>query len=47
VDDMLATSSSDAKAALFHSELESAWQITTLGEAKLVVGIAVQRDRAT
>ncbi len=47
VDDMLATSSSDAKAVLFRLELESAWQITTLGEAKLVVGIAVQRDRAT
>ena len=41
VDDMLATSSSDAEAVLFRSELESAWQITTLGKAKLVIGIAV------
>ncbi len=47
VDDMLATSSDDAEAALFRSELESTWQITALGEAKLVVGIAVRRDRKT
>ncbi|KAH9033078.1 hypothetical protein EDB85DRAFT_2145122 [Lactarius pseudohatsudake] len=33
------------EAQLFHSELESAWQITALGEAKLVVGIALERDR--
>jgi len=45
VDDMLATSSNDAEATLFCSELESTWQITALGEAKLVVGIAVRRDR--
>ncbi len=41
VDDMLATSSNDAEATLFRSELKSTWQITTLGEAKLIVSITV------
>jgi hypothetical protein len=45
VDDMIAVSSSDAEASLFRSELESAYQISALGEAKLVVGIALRRDR--
>jgi Reverse transcriptase (RNA-dependent DNA polymerase) len=39
VDDMLATSSNDAEVSRFRSELESAWQITALGEPKIVVGI--------
>ena len=46
VDDMLATSSSRNEANRFRSELESTWQITALGEPKLVVGIALHRDRA-
>ena len=45
VDDMAATSSTDAEAALFRSELESAYQISALGEAKLVVGIALRRNK--
>ena len=46
VDDMLATSSNRAEADRFWTELESTWQITALGELKLVVGIVLQRDRA-
>ena len=46
VDDMLATLSSRNEANRFRSELESTWQITALGEPKLVVGIALHRDRA-
>ena len=46
VDDMLATLSSRNEANCFRSELESTWQITALGEPKLVVGIALHRDRA-
>ncbi len=41
VDNMLAFSSSDTEATLFHSKLELAYQITVLGEAKLVVGITL------
>jgi hypothetical protein len=47
VDDMLSVSSSTAEVLLFHSELESTWQITALGEPKLVVGIAICHDRST
>jgi hypothetical protein len=46
VDNMLATSSNDAEVSHFRSELESAWQITALGEPKLIVGIALRWDRA-
>ena len=46
VDDMLATSSSRNEANRFRTELETTWQITALGEPKLVVGIALRRDRA-
>jgi hypothetical protein len=47
VDDMLAASSNDAEVTLFCSELESTWQIIALGEPRLVVGIALKRDRET
>ena len=43
---MLATSSSRNEANHFWAELETTWQITTLGEPKLVVGIALRQDRA-
>ena len=46
VDDMLATSSNKTEADRFRTELESTWQITALGEPKLVVGIALRLDRA-
>ena len=46
VDDMLATSSNKTEADRFRTELESTWQITALGELKLVVGIALRLDRA-
>ena len=45
VDDMMATSLNESEANQFQSELESTWQITALGEPKLVVGIALHRDR--
>ena len=41
VDDMAAASSYKAEADCFCTELESTWQITTLGEPKLIVGIAL------
>jgi hypothetical protein len=47
VDDMLAVSSSPAEVEVFCSELESTWQITALGEPKMVVGIAICHDRIT
>ena len=37
MNDMLATSSTRTEANHFQTELESAWQITALGEPKLVV----------
>jgi transposase InsO family protein len=46
VDDMAAISSSREEADRFRTELESSWQITALGEPKLIVGIAIHRDRA-
>ena len=46
VDDMAAVSSSRAEADRFRHELELSWQITALGEPKLIVGIAIQRNRA-
>jgi hypothetical protein len=46
VDDMAAVSLNENEARRFRSELESTWQITTLGEPKLIVGIALRRDRA-
>lgn len=46
VDNMAAVSSDENEAKRFQSELESTWQITTLGEPKLIVGIALHRDRA-
>jgi transposase InsO family protein len=45
VDDMAAVSSSRMEADRFRTELESSWQITALGEPKLIVGIAIRRDR--
>jgi hypothetical protein len=47
VDNMLAVSSSMDKVAKFRTELESDWKISALGEPKLVVGIALRRDRNT
>jgi transposase InsO family protein len=46
VDDMAVVSSSEAEVKRFRSELEATWQITALGEPKLIVGIALRRDRA-
>ena len=46
VDDMLATLSSRNEANCFWAELETTWQITALGEPKLVISIALHRDRA-
>jgi hypothetical protein len=45
VDDMAAASSNRTKANRFRAELESTWQITALGEPKLIVGIILQHDR--
>ena len=45
VDDMAAASSNRAEADRFRAELEATWQITALGEPKLIVGIALHRDR--
>jgi hypothetical protein len=45
VDDMTAASSNQDKAARFRTELEATWQITALGEPKLIVGIALCRNR--
>ena len=45
MDDMLVVSSNDTEAVCFHSELELTWQITALGEPKMVLGIAIQHDR--
>jgi transposase InsO family protein len=47
VDDMAAVSSTEAEVKRFRSELESTWQITALGEPRLIVGIALRRDRAS
>jgi hypothetical protein len=41
VDDMAAASSNRIEANHFKAELESTWQITALGEPKLIVGIAI------
>ena len=41
MDDMAAASSNRAEADHFRTELESTWQITALGEPKLIVGIAL------
>lgn len=46
VDDMAAVSSSENEVKRFRSELEATWQITALGEPKIIVGIALRRDRA-
>jgi hypothetical protein len=46
VDDMATISLSREEADCFRTELESSWQITALGEPKLIVGIAIHRDRA-
>ena len=45
VDDMLAASSNKTEAMRFRSELDATWQMTTLGEPKLVVGLTLQCDR--
>lgn len=45
VNNMVAISSNESEADQFQSELESTWQITTLGEPKLVVSIAIHCDR--
>jgi hypothetical protein len=45
VDDMAAISSTEDEVKRFRSELEATWQITALGEPKLIVGLAVRRDR--
>ena len=45
VDDMVAASSNRAEADQFCAELEATWQIIALGEPKLIVGIALHRDR--
>jgi hypothetical protein len=45
VDDMAAISSSREEADRFRAELESSWQITALGEPKLIVGITIRQDR--
>ena len=47
MDDMLAASSNKTEANQFRSELEATWQITDLGEPKLVVGIALQHEVET
>ena len=47
VDNMLAASSNKTEANQFQSELEATWQITTLGEPKLVVGFALQCEVET
>ena len=47
VDDMLAVLSNPTEVAQFCSELESTWQITALGEPKMVVGITLRCDRNT
>ena len=44
IDDMATILSSRAEADRFRAELESSWEITTLGEPKLIVGIAICRD---
>ena len=46
VDDMLVASSSEQEACCFQTELEANWQISALGEPKLIVGIALRRNRA-
>jgi hypothetical protein len=46
VNDMAAASSNETEAKRFHFELEATWQITALGEPKLIVGIALRHDRA-
>ena len=46
VDDMLVASSSEQEACSFQTELEANWQISALGEPKLIVGIALCRNRA-
>lgn len=46
VDDMVAVSSSREEANRFRTELESSWQITTLGEPKVIVGIAICQNQA-
>jgi hypothetical protein len=45
VDDMMAASSNQDKAAHFRTELEATWQITVLGEPKLIVGIVLRQNR--
>ena len=47
VDDMLVASSSEQEAGHFQTGLEANWQISALGEPKLIVGIALHRNRAT
>ena len=46
VDDMLVASSNEEEAGRFQTELEATWQISALGEPKLIVGIALRRNRA-
>jgi hypothetical protein len=41
MDDMAVASSNRIEADRFKAELESTWQITALGEPKLIVGIAI------
>ena len=47
VDNMLVASSSEKDAGHFQTELEVTWKISALGEPKLIVGIALCRNRAT
>ena len=46
MDNMLVASLSKKEAGHFQAELEATWQISTLGEPKLIVGIALRQDRA-
>jgi hypothetical protein len=45
IDNMLAISLNEPEAEHFQSELESTWQITALGEPKLIVSIALHCNR--
>ena len=46
MDDMLVASLSKQEACCFQTELEVNWQISALGEPKLIVGIPLCQNRA-
>ena len=46
VDDMLVASLSEKEVGHFQTELEATWQISTLGELKLIFSIVLHQDRA-